>query len=99
MVSVPEREDWLLLTATEKVTEAGPVPVFDDVIVNQLAFAAALQSQVAPVEMFTEPVDAADGTESVRVESDGAQGPVAAKTLDAWLAVEPPGPTAETRAL
>jgi hypothetical protein len=98
MVNVPVRADWLALAAIENVTEPDPVTDRDEVIVNQLAFALAVQSHVVPAVTFRDPVDAAAGTDSVRVDSDGAQGVDVAKTLETRLGEAPPGPTAETRA-
>ena len=97
-VSVPERDDWLLLAAMEKVTAPDPVAERDEVIVSQLTFAVALHSHAVPALTFSAPEDAVAGTDSDRVESEGVHGAAAAKTFDAWLADDPPGPTADTRA-
>jgi hypothetical protein len=86
------------LAAIENVTPAEPATDAGEVMVNQLTFAAALQTHVAPAETVSEPVDAPAATDTDRADSDGAQGVEAAKTLEAVLGDDPPGPTAVTRA-
>jgi hypothetical protein len=98
IVSVPVRADWLALTATEKVTAPEPVTDDGEVIVNQFTFALAFHAQAAPAVTFSDPDDAADVTDSDRVDSEGVQGADVAKTLEDALGEAPPGPTAVTLA-
>ena len=86
------------LAATLYGTEPLPVPFVAPVSVTQLAFEAADHVQPVPAVTPTLPVAVPDPTDCPVELSVGEQLPWNEKLFETELAVEPPGPTAVTRA-
>jgi hypothetical protein len=100
-VSVPVRADVAVLAATLYGTDPLPLPLVAPVSVTQPAFEAAVHAQPVAAVTPTLPVAAADPTDWPVELIVGAHGGGVGwneKPFDTELAVEPPGPTAVTRA-
>jgi hypothetical protein len=99
IVSVPVRDEVLVLAATLYATVPLPVPLVPEVIVIQLALLAPVHVQPVPAVTVTEPV--AD-EEDVRLrdvgEIVGAHGALNANVFDRGVDWVPPGPTDLTTA-
>jgi hypothetical protein len=98
MVSVPVRCVLAVLAAAAKTTVLVPVTGVCDVIDNQLVFAVAVHSQAVPAVTLIVPVDAAADTDAEVADSSGPHGAELMNVFDNWLADDPPGPIAHTRA-
>ena len=98
MVSVPVRTEVVELAATLYGTVPFPVPPVAPVNVIQPAFEVADQVQPVPAVTPTLPVAPAAPTDCPVALSDGAHAGWNENPFDRELAVEPPGPTAVTRA-
>ena len=87
-----------VFAATAYPTLPFPTPDAPDVTDTQLAPLAAVHAQLEPMVSATDPLLAPAPTDAELAASAGEQLPDLAKVFDTVLDVEPPGPTAVTRA-
>jgi hypothetical protein len=74
ILSVPVREDALVLAAALNPTEPGPLPDDPEVIVSQLALLTEVHAHPGSAVTATEPVEAPAATAVVNGAIAGAQG-------------------------
>ena len=87
-----------MFALAEKFTVPLPVPEAPAVIVSHEALLVAVHAHPTAAVTPTEPLEAAAPTDADDAERAGAQGADRANVFDTALVVDPPGPTAVTRA-
>ena len=97
-VNVPLRGEVDVLAATLYGTVPLPLPLVAPLSVTQPALETADHVHPVPAVTPTLPVAAPEPTDCPVALSEGEQAPWNENPFDSVLAVEPPGPTAETRA-